>query len=57
MSRNKFKNIFLDDPLGLLQITAVEEKNARTPSDQRLIDSFEEINSFYEKRTEDGQCY
>jgi len=49
MSRNKFKNIFLDDPLGLLQVTAVEEKKARTPSDQRLIDSFEEINSFYEE--------
>lgn len=49
MSRNKFENIFLDDPLGLLQVPAAKEKTERTPSDQRLIDSFEEINSFYEE--------
>lgn len=49
MGRDKFEELFLDDPLGLLQVPVAKEKTERTPLDQRLFDSFEEINSFYEE--------
>lgn len=46
---SKFHNIFSDDPLGLLDIQLNEDKKERTTADKRLIESFEEINQFYEK--------
>lgn len=46
---NKFDSIFLDDPLGLLEIQANEEPKERSSADKKLIDSFEEINQFYEE--------
>lgn len=49
MDRNKFDEIFLDDPLGLLNVTSSESATERTPSEKRLIESFEEINAFYER--------
>ena len=49
MDRNKFDEIFLDDPLGLLNVTSTESATERTPSEKRLIESFEEINAFYER--------
>ena len=49
MDRNKFDEIFLDDPLGLLNVTSTESSTERTPSEKRLIESFEEINAFYER--------
>ena len=39
-------NIFDSDPLGLLEIKA---KNPVITADDRLVASFEDINSFYEK--------
>ena len=39
-------NIFKSDPLGLLEIKA---KNPVITADDRLVASFEEINTFYEK--------
>lgn len=46
---SKFDSIFLDDPLGLLEIQLNEDKKERTTADKRLIESFEEINQFYEE--------
>lgn len=46
---NKFDSIFSDDPLGLLEIHANEEPKERSSTDKKLIDSFEEINQFYEE--------
>ena len=40
-------NIFDSDPSGLLEIKA---KNPVITADDRLVDSFEEINDFYEKQ-------
>lgn len=46
---NKFENVFSDDPLGLLSVQTNEDKKERTSSEKRLIESFEEINQFYEE--------
>lgn len=46
---SKFHDIFSDDPLGLLDVQANEEKKERSSSENRLIESFEEINQFYEE--------
>lgn len=46
---NKFDDIFSDDPLGLLNVPATEKAPERTTSEKRLIESFEEINQFYEE--------
>ncbi|WP_304109134.1 GIY-YIG nuclease family protein [Phascolarctobacterium succinatutens] len=46
---NKFDDIFSDDPLGLLNVSATEKAPERTTSEKRLIESFEEINQFYEE--------
>lgn len=46
---NKFESIFSDDPLGLLDIQISEERTERSTSDKRLIESFEEINQFFEE--------
>ena len=51
MDRNKFDEIFLDDPLGLLNVTSSESATERTPSEKRLIESFEEINRLKLKNT------
>ena len=45
-------NIFDTDPLGLLDIKA---KNPVITADDRLVASFEEINSFYEKNGNEPQ--
>ena len=39
----------MDDPLGLLEVTPVTEQVERTPIEKKLIDSFIEINEFYEE--------
>ncbi len=44
--KNKLNDIFADDPFGLLEI---KEKNPIITADDRLISSFEEINTFFEK--------
>ena len=49
MIKDKLADIFLDDPLGLLDVSPVEEQVERTPVEQKLIDSFIEINEFYEE--------
>lgn len=46
---SKFDSIFSDDPLGLLEIQLDEDRKERTTADKRLIESFEEINQFYEE--------
>ena len=46
---SKFDKIFSDDPLGLLNVQSNEENSDRTTSEKRLIESFEEINQFYEE--------
>lgn len=46
---SKFDSIFSDDPLGLLNVQVNEEKKERSTSETRLIESFEEINQFYEE--------
>lgn len=46
---SKFDCIFSDDPLGLLDVQVNEEKKERSTSETRLIESFEEINQFYEE--------
>lgn len=46
---NKFDDIFSDDPLGLLNLQINVDKKERTSSEKRLIESFEEINQFYEE--------
>lgn len=46
---DKFQDIFSDDPLGLLNVQQNEEKKERTSSENRLIESFEEINQFFEE--------
>ena len=48
MKNDKFLDIFSDDPLGLLNIPSVESHTEKTPADKKLIESFEEINNFYE---------
>ena len=48
MKNDKFLDIFSDDPLGLLNISSVESHTEKTPADKKLIESFEEINNFYE---------
>ncbi|SNS87358.1 T5orf172 domain-containing protein [Anaerovirgula multivorans] len=45
----KFDSIFNEDHLGLLTLPDATEKSERTPEEQRLINSFEEINNFYEE--------
>jgi hypothetical protein len=45
-------NIFENDPLGLLEIKA---KNPVITADDRLIVSFEEINSFFEIHNREPQ--
>ncbi len=45
-------NIFANDPLGLLEIKA---KNPVITADDRLIASFEEINSFFEIHNKEPQ--
>ena len=45
-------NIFESDPLGLLDIKA---KNPVVTSDDRLLASFEEINTFFEKNNKEPQ--
>lgn len=55
MAQSKFDNIFFDDPLGLLAVQTIEDVHERTDSEQRLIDSFEEINEFYEATGQEPQ--
>lgn len=45
-------NIFSNDPLGILEIKA---KNPVITADDRLIASFEEINSFFEIHNREPQ--
>lgn len=45
-------NIFSNDPLGILEIKA---KNPIITADDRLIASFEEINSFFEIHNREPQ--
>lgn len=49
MNKDRLSDIFLDDPLGLLDVPPVTEQVERTPVEQKLIDSFIEINEFYEE--------
>lgn len=49
MIKDRLSDIFLDDPLGLLDVPPVTEQVERTPVEQKLIDSFIEINEFYEE--------
>ena len=49
MIKDRLSDIFLDDPLGLLDVSPVTEQVARTPVEQKMIDSFIEINEFYEE--------
>ena len=49
MNKDRLSDIFLDDPLGLLDVPPITEKVERTPIEQKLIDSFIEINEFYEE--------
>ena len=46
--KNKFDDIFSNDPLGLLEISKKETKKESNTSDSKLIKSFQEINQFYE---------
>lgn len=46
---SKFDSIFSNDPLGLLKAQVDEGNKERTTADKRLIESFEEINQFYEE--------
>lgn len=48
MIKDRLSDIFLDDPLGLLDVPPITEQVERTPVEQKLIDSFIEINEFYE---------
>lgn len=48
MSRIDFEKIFNDDPFGLLDVDINDAPVKRSSADQRLIDSFIEINEFYE---------
>ena len=50
MNKDRLSDIFLDDPLGLLDVPPITEKVERTPIEQKLIDSFIEINEFYEEK-------
>ena len=43
----KLRNIFSKDHLGLLKISS--KKGTNKPSDQFLIDSFQEISNFFEQ--------
>lgn len=45
---SKFDDIFADDPLGLLTIQTTDSTAKRTLSEKRLIESFQEINQFFE---------
>ena len=45
--KRKLAEIFDSDPLGLL-ISEDKRESAKTPQDERLIDSFREISDFYE---------
>lgn len=47
--KNKFDEVFSDDPLGLLTVKSSEKPIERSSSEDRLIESFEEINQFYEE--------
>jgi len=49
MSKDRLSDVFLDDPLGLLDVLPVSEQTERTPVEQKLINSFIEINEFYEE--------
>ena len=43
-----FEEIFSNDPLGLLDVKINEDTKEQSSSDKRLIDSFQEINQFFE---------
>lgn len=45
---SKFDDIFADDPLGLLTVQTTDSTTERTSTEKRLIESFEEINQFFE---------
>ena len=49
MIKDRLSELFSDDPLGLLDIPPVTEQVERTPVEQKLIDSFIEINEYYEE--------
>ena len=49
MSKDRLSDIFSDDPLGLLDVLPATEQTERTPVEQKLINSFIEINEFYEE--------
>lgn len=49
MNKDTLSNIFSDDPLGLLEVAAPLEYIKPTQAQQKLIDSFIEINEFYEE--------
>jgi len=49
MNKKKFDDIFAQDSLGLLEVEENKSVKSRTPKEQRLINSFEEINNFYEE--------
>lgn len=51
MSKLKLDDIFSDDPLGLLDVPPIENIPERTPDQKKLIDSFIEINEFYEENS------
>ena len=48
MNKDRLSDIFSDDPLGLLDVSQSAVQVERTPVEQKLIDSFIEINEFYE---------
>jgi hypothetical protein len=49
MTKNRLSEVFLDDPLGLLDVAPTVVKVDRTPVEQKLIESFIEINEFFEE--------
>ena len=51
MSNIKLDAIFSNDPLGLLELPPIDDKPERTPDEKKLIDSFAEINEFYEENS------
>lgn len=55
MGRIDFDKIFNNDPLGLLNVEISETPVQRSASDQRLIDSFIEINDFFEVNKREPQ--
>lgn len=55
MSKINFDEIFQNDPLGLLEVEGVQTSREISIADQHLIDSFEEINEFYEENNREPQ--